>query len=465
MYRRYPVLPLRYLSLIQFLETFIDMISRPRINRLLLREYISYASNRVLETSLRIILSDRRLRPHLRFRTLEIMLRQDVSRLNVGIFPLCYHERILRIIIEQGTGLRHLNISDVSVRNNALLLFAIVRAAPNLRVLVVPDMGLNRAVRPLMYFPMNILNMINENLLGIPLDLIYFPDEPLHIADIINPRRGEFSMRHIFELNTNLTRYLSSLREVNTYSNCVLSVRSIYNTQLRLIVNLIYLIIAITIYDVIVQLCQQLEMIYLNFPGRNNILSFMLCNFFIRIRFMMILRDIFTIHISNSNSNLRMIEDNLTLCGPLHAPNMRSIVNSQSSRMYIEMSNPHTFPFLTDIELVDCNITDDNVILILINIQFLMRVLIGCDVSLRDEDMDALCQRCSFKYLKELRLSSASNLTRTSVEILFLFCGMKLTIIGNMNGWGVTSEEIEEFQELMRLASSDLTLVYSENDI
>ncbi|KAK9881106.1 hypothetical protein WA026_014452 [Henosepilachna vigintioctopunctata] len=431
------------------------------------REYLSDATYQVLQELLKNILNSINLDAATRFSSLEILLRKDVRKLETGIFPHSYYEKLLHVIRLNGKGLQQLNLKGVWVRDQPELLSELVNALNNLKVLVVPHMASDTVLECIARCEhLNVLDISGEASYTAK-GLSYLKNENLQLIDI-----GNYGKKGVCEGNeddteliSNLMCNLPNLRSIRTYSYTGLAV-SLVSLQSRSHLNLTYLHDTGTtneVFNSVIELCPALESIYLNSPG-HGVISRLNC-----LRRLNCLKltnpslNELTFYVSNFASNLQTIK----LCHNKRevfdlstiALGIPRINNIECYQMHLSIKQPDVyFLFLNKIELLYCDISDDCLKLILSNSPVLKRVIIGCVINFKDGDVFRLCAECDFQYLEELWLSCAKNLTIMSVELLVGHCP-NLKSIGQMTGWDVNNEEIEVFRYVMQISNTDLTLL------
>ncbi|KAJ8932934.1 hypothetical protein NQ314_014312 [Rhamnusium bicolor] len=135
------VLPLNYLCLKVISNQLIYALSDEEGKYDgIVESYFSGATYEVLQDLLKIVLNPVNLDASIRYGCLEVLLRQDVKKLDTGIFPQCYYQHILETITYKGKGLQQLNLKGVWVRDYPEL-SKLIRNLKCLRTLVIPHMA------------------------------------------------------------------------------------------------------------------------------------------------------------------------------------------------------------------------------------------------------------------------------------------------------------------------------------
>lgn len=98
------------------------------------------ATSNIYQDLLRGILCSDSLEASIRFGCLRALLTEGVQSLVTEIFPFSYYEKILKVIAEQGSGLRYLNLKGVWVKDEQMnYMFDIVnRLKDQLTILSIP---------------------------------------------------------------------------------------------------------------------------------------------------------------------------------------------------------------------------------------------------------------------------------------------------------------------------------------
>lgn len=98
------------------------------------------ATPNIYQDLLKGILCSDSFEASIRFGCLRALLTEGVQSLATEIFPFSYYEKILKVIAEQGRGLRALNLKGVWVKDDQMnYMFDIIhRLKENLTVLSIP---------------------------------------------------------------------------------------------------------------------------------------------------------------------------------------------------------------------------------------------------------------------------------------------------------------------------------------
>lgn len=98
------------------------------------------ATPNIYQDLLRGILCSDSLEASIRFGCLRALLTEGVQSLATELFPFSYYEKILKVIAEQGGGLRYLNLKGVWVKDEQMnYMFDIIhRIQDQLTILSIP---------------------------------------------------------------------------------------------------------------------------------------------------------------------------------------------------------------------------------------------------------------------------------------------------------------------------------------
>ncbi|XP_044756676.1 uncharacterized protein LOC123315155 [Coccinella septempunctata] len=430
------------------------------------KQYLSDVTHEVLQELLRDILNSIHLDAATRFSILEVLLRDDVRKLDTGIFPHSYYEKILEVIISRGVGLRQLNLKGVWARDHPALLTKLVGSLNNLKVLIIPHMANDAILQRIADCRnLNVLDISGESYFTAD-GLGYLKNENLRILDV-----GYYGKKEICEgsnddteLVSRVIRNLPKLREIRSYSFTGNSLFHLQNSSY--ITNITLLRDTETtqeIFHVISRLCPLLESIHLNSPKEGVIPHLKDLKRLIYLKICKGSVAEITQYLASHQSNLEVIKVASCQDKPLDltfvAQGSPRVNTLEFYHMHLTISRPELFfMYLTNIEILYCNMTDNCLRQILANSPLLRRVMIGCAVNFTDGDLFRLCADIEFLFLEELWLSCAKSLTAISIELLMNHCP-KLRFLGQMNGWDITSEEVEFFRTVIQVSNIDLTLL------
>ncbi|KAL3278219.1 hypothetical protein HHI36_013558 [Cryptolaemus montrouzieri] len=465
---RIPVSPLRYLCARHISNRLILLLcDEDRLTNEATRNYFLDVTYEVLQELLGNILNSTNLDAATRFNSLQVLLRNDVRKLNTGIFPHSYYGKILEVIISNGRGLHQLNLKGVWARDHPELLRDLVSSLSNLRILIIPHIAND-----------DILQCIggckNLNTLDISGEASFttyglncLRNKNLYILSL-----GNYGKKEICEGNSDdiplvssIISNLPSLKNIRTYSFTGCSLSILYQSRLCSLTNLTYLHDTGTtneVLDAIIELCPFLESIHLESPEQGVVLRL---SKFKRLQCLKLVKSSnieLTEYLNNHGSNLEILKVNHNKSERLDvttiATEIAKIHTIEFYQMSLSFSNPEVFFMsLSNLEILYCDITDNGMKQILSNSPFLKKAVFGCVINFSDGDIFRLCADCDFLHLEDLWFSCAKKLTIISVELLMGHCP-NLRTIGQLGGWDITSQEIEFFRNLLHFSNIDLTL-------
>ncbi|XP_044258727.1 uncharacterized protein LOC123007474 [Tribolium madens] len=431
-------------------------------------EYLFDATYEVVQELLKNILNSVNLDAATRFSCLQVLLRQDVKKLDTGIFPHSYYEAILKVITQKGTGLQQLNLKGVWVRDHPTQLSELVTNLTKLKILVIPHMADDQVLQAISKAQsLSVLDISGECSFTIS-GLKLIRNETLTCVDI-----GYFGKKSICQQDESdcdiiaeMIENLPNLTCLRTYSFTGTSLLTLYKKNFKHKTRLKYLHDTGTtdeVIEAIINMCEQLESIHLDTPQKG-----VIC----RLKQLKKLNCIKLVHhdsgdlldyLTNSGTGLQVLKLNhnkrnsLDLCDVcLCVPNLHTLECFQLKLAFSQMDT--FFMNLENIEILYCDISDSSIKCILMNCPFLKRVIIGCVINMTDGDIFRLCAECDFLCLEELWFSCARGLTCISVELLMGHCP-NLKVLGQLSGWDIHQEEIEYLRSVILYTNTDLTLL------
>ncbi|XP_056641806.1 uncharacterized protein LOC130448444 [Diorhabda sublineata] len=436
--------------------------------------YLTPTTFEVLQDLLKIILDSVNLDASIRFSCIEILLREDVRKLDTGMFPQFYYDKILRVITERGQGLQHLNLKGVWVRDFPDLLSQLVRSLKGLKSLFIPHMANDDVIEA-------ILTLEHLRVLDISGEACFTGDGVKHLRSntLQMLSIGYFGKLNICETEENsgiqlishLLKNLPNLISLRTYSYTGRAVSLLHSEFPDYKTNLKYLHDTGTskgIMESMLNLCPDLENLHLDGAEcgvleklgklrKLNTLKLTKCDV---VEFLTFLRQSGSqLHTLKLNHNKNTSLDLSEIC--LLAPNLQTL---ECYHMKLTHTNLDTyFMSLVNVEFSYCEVSDDVIRFVFTNSPFLRKISVGSVIKMTDGDMFRLCAECDLINLEELWFSCAMWLTSTTVELLMGHCP-KLKVIGHMDGWDVSQEDIEYLRAVVICTNTDLTL-FPANDL
>ncbi|KAJ8981330.1 hypothetical protein NQ317_015970 [Molorchus minor] len=463
------VLPLNYLCLKVISNQLIYALADEEgkhyetVNR-----YLSGATHEVLQDLLQIILSSVNLDASIRFNCLEVLLREDVRKLDTGIFPRFYWNDILRIISQKGKRLQHLNLKGVWVRDYPEILSKLIRHLRCLKTLVIPHMADDDVIDTILSLKkLTVLDICGEASYTVG-GIRKLKSDTIRVLDIGDFGKLDLCQEEIsgYELVAELIEHLPNLSSLRIYSFTGSALLLLYKNNPNFKTKLKYLHDTGTTLDImegIINLCPNLESIHMDGPSpgvlekltklkKLNCLKLTKANMEELLRYLRESGSQLQVLKLNHNKNFSL--DMSELC--LHLPNLQTL---ECFQMKLTFSNSGAyFMSLQNVELLYCDMTDHLLRYILTNAPFLKRIVVGCVVNMTDGDIFRLCAECDFGCLEELWFSCARSLTVTSVELLMGHCP-KLNVVGQLSGWDVHQEELDYLRAVIAATNTDLTLL------
>ncbi|XP_023026400.2 uncharacterized protein [Leptinotarsa decemlineata] len=435
-------------------------------------KYLGEATYEVLQDLMKIILNSVNLDASIRLSSLKLLLREDVEKLETGMFPQFYYEKILDIIIAQGKNLKHLNLKGVWLQDFPGKLSVLIRRLRNLESLLIPHMANDEVIDAIVTLrKISVLDICGEACYSVS-GMKKLRSETLRVLDV-----GNFGKVCIcseessgFDLIAEVIMNLPNLSALRTYSytgNALLTINNefpCFKTKLKYLRDTST---TVEIIEAISQLCPNLENLYLDSPEpgvveklvklrKLNSLKLTKCNVPELLTFLRVSGAQLQVLKLNHNKNTPL--DLSEIC--LHAPNLTTL---ECFQMKLTFTNLDTyFMGLQNVELLYCDMSDEVTKFVLRNSPFLKRIVIGCLINMTDGDIFRLCAECEFSNLEVILFSYAKSLTIIAVELLIGHCP-NLKVMGQLSSWDIHPEEINYLRGVISSTNTDVRLLITEN--
>lgn len=464
------VLPLNFISLRTVSSLLIHALSDDEgSNHEAVTQYLSNTTYAVLQDLLKNILNTEYLDASTRFSCLQVILREDIRKLDTGVFPHSYHSQILEVIALKGTGLRHLNLKGVWVRDQTEKLSELINKLKHLKYLYIPHMVDDLVLKAInnckqltildisgeCTFTCSGLERLISDKIKI-LDLGYYGKE-----DVCE---GEYGGHDIVAL---LIKNLPNLVALKTYSYAGKALLYLHNKNNKYKTRLKYIHDSetnVNSLNAIVNCCPDLEVITLNKPDDgvlkelhklNNLHSLKLS----RVKYKEMIEYLKLAGNKVQELKLNVIkEDSVDLSVICQMAPELITLECFKMNLTCKQFNNISFINLQSIEVLYCELNMKCLRFLLTNTKCLKRIIIGDVVHMTDGDIFRLCADCEFSYLEELWFSCAKGLTATSVELLMGHCP-NLKVLGQLSGWDVTPNDMDYLRAAINCMNIDLTLL------
>lgn len=432
-------------------------------------KYLSDATYEILQDLLKDILSSENLDAATRFSCLEVIMREDVKKLDTGMFPHSYYEKILEIIKTKGAGLQHLNLKGLWVGDFPELLSETIAKLKNLKSLTIPHMADDSVIEAAMTCEhLTALDISGESSFTVSA-LKRIKSDKLTVLDIGNYGKTDICSQECinpFEIIAEIIENLPNLTILRTYSFTGKALFALHNKNPTIKTKLKYIHdtdTSLEEMEAIICLCPNLESIYIYSPA-----EFVISE----------LDKLKRIHsLKLSRFNWKELVNYLQASGD-HLQTLKLCICKETavdlSQLCYLVPNLSTlecykvdltctdfgsyFMNLQNLEVLYCNTNTALLKYLMTNSPFLRRIVVGDVVYMTDGDVFRLCAECNFENLVELWFSCAKCLTATSVELLMGHCP-NLKVIGQLNGWSLSPAEVEFFRAVVVANNIDLNLL------
>lgn len=429
--------------------------------------YLQDATFEVIQDLLKFILNTENLDASTRFSCLQVLLREDIRRLDIGVFPHSYYEKIINTLMEKCLNLQHLNLKGVWVKEHTDLLSGLLRKLKHLKVLIMAHIPDDTVLETTMTLSkLTVLDISGEcaftedGLRKLRSDSI----KVLHIG--MYGKKGICQNGDSSEVMADVIAQLPNLNVLKTYSYAGSALLKLYNSQPDYKTKLIYLHDTDTnmeILDAIVRLCPKLQSINLNCPKEGVLCSLGRLKNLNSLKLSRPVSRDLTFYLATSVGRLQVLKLNVIkgsridvseVC--LTAPELQTLECFKLSLCCLQPGN--YFMNLRTVEILYCDVSGTVLRYLLMNTPFLRRIVVGDVIAMTDGDIFRLCADCQFLCLEELWFSSARCLTATSVKLLMGHC-QNLRVLGQLNGWDVSAGDMDYLRAIIASSNLDLTLL------
>ncbi|XP_026473858.1 uncharacterized protein LOC113377678 [Ctenocephalides felis] len=424
------------------------------------------ATTDVYQDLLQAILCTDYLNPSCRFLSMQLLLKETVTFLATGMFPVSYYERILQVISVQGAGLKTLNMKGVWVKEeNMYYLFDIVRKLKNLNRLTIPYIANDELLHHIGESCANLkfLDISGEtDITEIGIQSLYtgITRETLTVVDI--GILGEENICHtdIAELIYNLPNLINLV----TYSFVGKAIYHIYTRKskhFRSKLNYIHdTETDLRTMNAILEICPDIDCLYLDNPGQGVVskidqlkLTKLKLHNFRCMDLHLLLQSCgeTLVHLSviqgRGTIDFSKLADHCPSLTGLEVYMMDSLVKSEEIK----------FLNLQNLEILHSKVSNSILSYLMTHAPKLKRLSVG-DVNFTDDDIFRIFNNNEFPYLEDLWFLNASYLSTASAEIMMDRCPV-LTVLGQLSGWNVTYEDLELMRTMISSANTKLALL------
>lgn len=462
------VLPLNFQCLKYVSNVLIHALSDDEgKNYSTVERYLLDATYEVIQDLLKLILNTENLDASTRFSCLHVLLRKDVRRVDTGVFPHSYYEKIMESLREKCGGLQHLNLKGVWVREQPVLLSNLLKKLKYLRVLIMPhipdDLVLETAT-----------SLSKLSVLDISGECAFTQDglRKLKSDSIRILHVGMYGKKEICQdgdssdVMADVIYQLPNLNVLKIYSFAGTALLNLYKKKPGYRTKLTYFHDTDTdkeILEAIVHLCPKLQSVNLNSPQDGVLCSLGRLKSLNSLKLSRpVYRDL-ACYLAKSGGRLQVLKLNLIkenridvseVC--MYAPELQTLECFKLNLCCLRPDN--YFMNMQAVEILYCDVSGNVLRYLLMNTPFLRRIVVGDVIAMTDGDVFRLCADCQFLCLEELWFSSARCLTATSVELLMGHCPI-LRVLGQLSGWDVSPSDMDCLRTLIMSSNIDLTLL------
>lgn len=433
-----------------------------------IERYFAGATYEVLQDLLKIILNSVNLDASIRYSCLEVLLREDVKKLDTGIFPQFYYRKILNVIAYKGKRLQHLNLKGVWVRDYPEELCKMIKRLKCLKTLVIPHMADDTVIEAILSLKkLTVLDVCGEACYTVG-GIRRLRSDTIKVLDIGNFGKIDLCPEELsgYELVAELIEKLPNLVSIRTYSFTGSALGLIHNKNPKYRTKLAYLHdtgTTLETIEAVIKLCPLLESVHIDSPQPGVVEKLSHLKRLNSLKLTKANMDEVIAYLRTSGARLQVLKLNRNKNASLNlseicvwAPNLQTLECFQMKLTFNDINA--YFVALQNVELLYCDMTDLLVRYILTNAPFLRRIVVGCVVNMTDGDIFRLCAECDFENLEELWFSCARCLTATSVELLMGHCP-NLRVVGQLNGWDMHQDELDYLNVVIAASNTDLTLL------
>lgn len=439
-------------------------------NYKVVEKYLVYTTYEVLQDLLKNILNSVNLDAATRFSCLQVLLREDVKKLDTGIFPHSYYEQILETICVKGKRLQQLNLKGVWARDHPQLLSKLIRNLKYLKVLVIPHMADDSVLEAIRECDdLSILDICGEACYTVH-GIERLESNKIRVLDIGNFGKMDLvDKEHSnFQLVARIIEQLPNLTILKTYSFTGHALLLLYEKNEHFKTKLKYLHDTETtmeIIEAIINLCPYLDNMHIDSPCGGVVPEFSKLNKLHSLKLTKAKNgDELRQYLSVSGAQLHTLKLNHSknhfaldlseLC--VYVPDLHTLECFQMRLTFTELDN--YFMALQNVELSYCDMSDHVLRFIMAHSPFLKRIIVGSAIQMTDGDFFRLCAECDFACLEEIWFSCARGLTSIAVELLMGHCP-NLKTLGQLSGWDVPQDDLDYLRTVIASSNIDLTLL------
>lgn len=440
-----------------------------------LRSYLEAAPGDVLEALLQALLSrsEAELPAEARCVALRVLLRADVRSLAVGALPASLHATAVHCVRDHGAGLRALDLKGAWLRGDDLDAFCEALrtgALAALRVLGVPHAATDRLLADVgRHCPrLTALDVSGETSLsrqGLEaLCAAPGPAECLEVLDVGNLAEASVSA----EDAAFLLRSLPGLRSLGSYARVGAALLALQDADeadgtAGRTLRLEYLRDVGTTAraaEAMVSLCPSLRAVYLDFPVRGVMAALAALPRLTDVKLHQFEVAELEALLARSEGRVTGLELLFGRGGPLDLTRLAGLCPAlrRLECYFVDCSSSGgaSWPALRSVGLFHAQLPRHALLDLALGARRLRRLGVGCALpDLGDDDVADLCG----DELREVWLAQAPRLALTAA-LCFLTGCPRLASLGELSGWDVAPDQVEELRDHCRRCNLDVSLWY-----
>ncbi|KAG5677089.1 hypothetical protein PVAND_006873 [Polypedilum vanderplanki] len=428
------------------------------------------ATHTIYEELLQSILSSDNLQASVRFVCLQMLLNHNIKSLTTEIFPYPYYEKILQVIVMQGSGIRYLNLKGIWIKEEMMsLMFNIIKNLPYLIKLVIPYIANDDVLHHIMKYQRNLLYLDisgETDITDIGIDYLCTSSVSKTLTCVDIGMLGEENIDHVDIASLLLN--ISNLTSLGCYSFVGRSLHHILDT-----INPSFMCKLQYIHDTnttahsmraICKTCPQLRHFYLDSPDANILNLLTTLRKLERLKIYRFNCDEIVPVFKTIGSQFqhltfmkgRGIMDVIHLIK--YCPNLIDLDFYMMDELTINVTyaEGENFGSLQTMEVLNSPMSAITLRHLICNCHQTIRRLAVDNMPFTEIEMASILLEYNFNKLEDIWFTSAPNFTMVTMELLLQL--PELMSIGQLSGWRLTPDDIILLKGILRSGNSCLTI-------